>query len=281
MRGVHVGLILGALAALSLGLSDFFAARAGRTASAIAVTRTALLTAGVLSPLLLLLGPYRFGLRDSVIAACSGVLMGSGLTMLYEGYRSSRIGIVGPISSVLSGVVPVVYDLLRHVALGPVQYIGMALGIVALGLTSYAPGGSGRVGRGFLLGAASGLCFGTAFVLMSRTSRASGLSTIVVQRWSAFAFLCLLLPFSGPPVIARLASARNHAVATGILAGIGVAALQVGLRNGPTGMVAVAASQFATVTVVLSVLINHEPLRRLPRVGVACTAVAVALMALG
>ncbi len=276
-----MGLILGAVAALSLGLSDFFAARAGRNASAISVTRTALLTAGLLSPLLLLIGPYRFSWQDSLIAAASGVLMGSGLTLMYEGYRTSRIGVVGPCASVLSGLVPVLYDVVRHVSLRPVQYGGMLLGLVALFLTSYSPGGTGRVGRGLLLGLVSGACFGLAFVLMARTSEASGLSTIVVQRWSALGFLCLLLPFSGRPVIQRLAPAREYAIATGVLAGIGVAALQVGLRNGSTGTVAVAASQFATVTVLLSVVFNREPIRFLQAVGVAFTAIAVALMALG
>jgi drug/metabolite transporter (DMT)-like permease len=276
-----MGLFLGALAALSLGFSDFLAARAGRTGRSFAITRTALLTAGVLSPLLLLLGAFRFSVTDSLIAAASGVLMGSGLTIMYEGYRRSRVGIVGPCASVLSAVVPVVYDLTRRVELRPVQYAGMLLGIAALGLTTYAPGGGGKVTVGVLLGLASGACFGVAFVLMARTSEASGLSTIVVQRWAAFLFLCLLLPLSGRPVIERRGPAQNYAIGTGVLAGLGVAALQLGLRNGSTGLVSVAASQFATVTVIMSVVFNKEQIRPLAAVGVGCTALAVALMALG
>jgi drug/metabolite transporter (DMT)-like permease len=276
-----VGLILGAIAAVSLGFSDFFAARAGRQSTAMAVTRTALLTAALLSPLLLLVEPSTFTWRDSAIAAVSGVLMGSGLTMLYEGYRTSAIGIVGPTSSVLSGVVPVVYGLFRSADLSWIQYVGMAIGLAALGLTSYTPGGSERAVRGLVLGAASGLCFGIAFVMMSRTSEVSGLSTIMVQRTSALLFLGALLPLSGPPLIVTVMPARNFAIATGVMAGIGLASLQIGFRQGSIGPVAVAASQFATVTVLLAVLIDHDVLQPWQRIGVAFTAVAVALMAVG
>jgi drug/metabolite transporter (DMT)-like permease len=43
----------------------------------------------------------------------------------------------------------------------------------------------------------------------------------------------------------------------------------------------VASSQFATVAVVLSVIFNHERMRWWQTIGVATTAVAVALIALG
>jgi EamA domain-containing membrane protein RarD len=44
--------------------------------------------------------------------------------------------------------------------------------------------------------------------------------------------------------------------------------------------VSVASSQFATVAVLLAVAVNKERLRTLQGVGLACAAVAVALMAL-
>lgn len=276
-----MGLLFGAITALCLGTSDFFAARAGRSVPAFTVTRTAVLTAGVVSPVLLLITASHFGPRDSLIAALSGVVMGSGLTMLYEGYRSSRIGIVGPTSSVLVALVPVLYDLSRHIHLRATQTVGMAIGIVALGLTSYAPGGTGRALRGFVLGSASGICFGVAFTLMSRTSKASGLSTVVVQRWAAFAFLSLLLPMSGGPLVAKTAPARPYAMAAGLFAAAGLGALQLGFRHGAAGPVSVAASQFATVAVLLAVAFNGEKLRAWQIAGVGSIAVAVALMALG
>lgn len=276
-----MGLVFGAVTALCLGTSDFFAARAGRTVPAFTVTRTALLTAGVISPVLLLIASSHFGIRDSMIAALSGVVMGSGLTMLYEGYRSSRIGIVGPTSSVLVALVPVLYDFFRHIDPSTTQTVGMTIGILALGLTSYTPGGSGRALRGFVLGSASGICFGVAFTLMSRTSKASGLSTVVVQRWAAFAFLSLLLPVSGGSLVARAAPARSYGMAAGLFAAAGLGALQLGFRRAAAGPVSVAASQFATVAVLLAVAFNGERLRRWQVAGVGCTALAVALMAIG
>jgi drug/metabolite transporter (DMT)-like permease len=52
-------------------------------------------------------------------------------------------------------------------------------------------------------------------------------------------------------------------------------------REGASGPVSVAGSQFATVAVILSVLFNRERMRWWQGIGVAATAAGVALMALG
>ena len=60
-----------------------------------------------------------------------------------------------------------------------------------------------------------------------------------------------------------------------------MASLQLGFRNGDSGPVAVSASQFATVGVVLSVIYQKERLRTLQWVGVVGAAIGVALLASG
>ena len=60
-----------------------------------------------------------------------------------------------------------------------------------------------------------------------------------------------------------------------------IASLQLAFQKGASGPVSVAASQFATVAVVLSVMFNRERMRWWQATGVAATAVGVSLMAIG
>jgi drug/metabolite transporter (DMT)-like permease len=75
--------------------------------------------------------------------------------------------------------------------------------------------------------------------------------------------------------------ARWLGIIGGLLAGTGMACLQIGFRNASAGLVSVASSQFATVAVLLAVVFNKEHLRWWQGIGVGLTGVAVAFMALG
>ena len=276
-----MGILLGVVAALLLGLSDFSAARAGRHVPSLTVTRTALLVSCVLTPPLLLLVRSHWTARDTLIAGCSGVAMMSGLAMLYRGYGVARIGIVAPTCSVMLSVVPVVYDLVLGRTPTVVGALGMALGVAGVALATYERGGAGSARAGILLGGASGLAFGVAFSFLSRTSKASGLSPIVVQRTVAFTILLVVWLVRRRPerLLATSGSARWPAVAAGLAAGLAIASLQLAYRRSSAGPVSVATSQFATAAVLLSVVFNKEHLRRVQWAGIVLAAVGVGLLA--
>lgn len=273
-------LLFAVVAALLLGGSDFFAARAARTAPSVTVTRTAVGTSVVLSPLLLLLVDWQWIIHDAVVGALSGLFMIGGLMLLYEGYAVARMGIVAPLASVLLAVVPVVWDLINGVRPGTTAAVGMVMGLVALVLTSYTPGGTGSVTIGAVLGVSSGVVFGIAFTLMGEVQKASGLLPVVIQRAAGFLLLVGVALFRTDPFLA-LGVARRYAIGAGVLGLTAIGSLQLAFQRGDTGPVSVASSQFATVAVVLSVLFNKERMRWWQAVGVAATAMAVALIALG
>lgn len=269
------------VAALLLGASDFFAARAARTTASITVTRSAVTVSTVLSPILLLAVDSRWIGRDVVIGVLSGLSMTTGLLLLYHGYSVARMGVVAPMSSVLLAAVPVVYDVTRGETPGALAGAGIAIGLIALVLTGYTPGGTGSVRLGAILGVTSGVAFGIAFTLMGEVSEASGLTPVVVQRLAGFAMLAVVGVIGSAPFFASERIARKSVLTTGSLAVFAIASLQLGFQKGSSGPVSVAASQFATVAVVLSVLFNHERMRWWQGVGVGATAVGVALMAAG
>ena len=277
---MSAALTLAVAAAVLLGASDFYAARAARTTASITVTRTAVLTSAVLSPLLLLLVDSHWILKDSILGGVGGLAMITGLMFLYHGYSVARMGVVAPLSSVLLATVPVLWDLINGIRPSLVSGIGMALGALALALTSYTRGGSGSTTKGALLGLASGMAFGIAFTVLGQVSEEAGLAPSIVQRATGVGLLIAIGVVRQEKFIAE-GLALSRGVIAGVFGLMGIAALQLAFRKGDAGPVSVASSQFATVAVVLSVLFNRERMRWWQAIGVGSTALAVALIAAG
>ena len=123
-----IALVFAVASAILLGLSDFSAARAALDTPSLTVTRTAVTTSVTLSPLLLLVVHSEWTARDTVIGLISGVAMITGLSLLYEGYKVARLGIVAPLASVLIAAVPVLWDILHGTETKVTVAIGMAIG---------------------------------------------------------------------------------------------------------------------------------------------------------
>jgi drug/metabolite transporter (DMT)-like permease len=273
--------VLGVVAGMLLGVSDFTANRASRSVSPVSVTRTNLFVSGLIAPLLLLVKPVEWTGRDIVLGSLSGVTLAAGLVLLYRGYTVARMGIVAPTSSVLLAAVPVLFDLAKGHRPSLLASCGMALGLVALVLTTYDRGGRGSVGAGVVLGVGAGALFGIAFTLTAQTSDAAGLSPVLTQRVAGLVFLVALQPFDKTPMLALRRPARRWGIGAGLAAGVAIGSLKLGYMNGAAGPVSVAASQFATAAVILSVVFNKERLKSWQAIGVAASGVGVALMALG
>lgn len=276
-----MGVLLGVVAGILLGVSDFLANRASRTISPVSVSRTNLAVSGLIAPLLFFVRPVDWTMRDVVLGTLSGITLSAGLVLLYRGYTVARMGIVAPTTSVLLAAVPVLFDLVRGRTPSTLAACGMVLGLLALILTTYERGGMGSVRIGVLLGVGAGLLFGIAFTLTSETSDAAGLSPVLTQRLAGLLFLAVLQPFDKAPMLALRAPARKWGIGAGLAAGVATASLKLGYIHGSAGPVSVAASQFATATVVLSVAFNKERLRPWQAIGVVASGVGVALMALG
>jgi drug/metabolite transporter (DMT)-like permease len=277
---VSTALVFAVTAALLLGASDFFAARSARTTESITVTRTAVATSTLLSPLLLLVIDSQWLAKDAFIGALSGLAMISGLMLLYRGYAVARMGVVAPLSSVLLATVPAVWDLLNGTTPSTLAGVGMGVGACAVMLTSYTPGGAGSARQGALLGVSSGVAFGVAFTLMGQVSEASGLVPVVTQRSTGLLLLVVIGVVRHDAFLA-VGVGRRLAMGAGVLGLVAIASLQLAFQKGDAGPVSVASSQFATVAVLLSVMFNRERMRWWQAVGVGATAVAVGLIAAG
>jgi len=291
---VQFVLTLAVAAAVLFGSSDFCAARSARNVSSVTVARTANLVSLILAPAVLLIDPGTWSVRDSLVGSLAGVFMMLGLLQLYRGYAVARMGIVAPSSSVLAAAIPLFIDLARGIRPGLVPSIGIVVGLSALALTGYQPGTTGSVRQGLLLGIGSGLAFGFAFTVMGEARAEAGLTPIVTQRATGFAMLSIMAlvmakqssrvgatgtdrtPFLCPP-----GPTLKWAIGAGVLGICALGSMQLALRDGDSGVVAVASSQFGTAAVILSVLFNRERMRWWQAIGVAATALGVALLSIG
>jgi drug/metabolite transporter (DMT)-like permease len=270
-------ILLGLLASFLIGVSDFLGARSAGRTTALQTTAAAFLGGGVValiySPLL---GDP--SVEDIALGALSGVALAIALTTLWRAYALSSIGVAAPIAAVVSTVVPVLYGAARGEIPGALGWLGIAVGVLALFLTSWQPAGDpSRVG--VTLGLISGLFFSAMYIIAISTSDGAGTWPIVSQRFTAFALaLAAALatrqrPFAG-------GSATRMSVLAGVFGASGVAAVVYGGQRGPIAPVVVAGSMYPAVAIGLAWLFMGQVLTPRQILGLIGALVGVALIAL-
>jgi drug/metabolite transporter (DMT)-like permease len=270
-------ILLGLLASLLIGTSDFFGARSAGRTTALQTTTAAFLGGGVAalvySPLL---GRPRF--EDIALGLLSGIALAIALTLLWRAYALSSIGVAAPIAAVVSTVVPVLYGALRGEVPGALGWLGVAVGVAALFLTSWQPAGDpSRVG--VTLGLVSGVFFSAMYIIAISTSEDAGTWPIVPQRLTAFvlaitaALVTRQRPFAG-------GSATRISLLAGVFGASGVAAVVFGGQRGPIAPVVVAGSMYPAVGVALAWVFMGQVLTPRQIVGLIGALVGVALIAL-
>jgi len=271
----------GLLAALLIGSSDFLGARSAGKTTALQTTTAAFLGGAVAVALYSpLLGTPNA--PDLWLGALSGVAAAFALTVLWQGYARSSIGIAAPVAAVVSTVVPVLYETARGESPGALGWLGVAVGVIALILTSWNPRraeSAEEVRSGVILGGLAGLGFATMFLIAISTSEDSGTWPVVTQRLAAFGLAVVVGLASGRRPFADLVSVR-WSVLAGVLGASGVAATVYGGQRGPIAPVIVAGSMYPAVAVGLAWLFMRQRLTSRQVSGLVAALIGVALIAL-
>jgi drug/metabolite transporter (DMT)-like permease len=272
-----VPILLGLLASVLIGSSDFLGARsAGRTTPLQTTTAAFLggaIAVAVYSPFLG--SPSR---HDLVLGAFSGVAAFVALTTLWWAYARSSVGVAAPIAAVVSTVLPVLYDAARGESPGALGWCGVVIGCAALVLTSWAPGSHG-LRDGIVLGALAGVAFAAMFLIAVASSPDAGTWPVVSQRVTAFVLAVTVGLVTGRAPLADITSVRWSLLA-GMFGASGVAAVVYGGQRGPIAPVVVSGSMYPAVVVALAWLFMQQRLRSAQIVGLMAALVGVALIAL-
>ena len=274
--------LLGLLAALSVGTSDFLGGLSSRRAEPVVVTASSNLAGFAMAFVAALVVVGEVTATDAAWGALGGVGVSAGLVALYAGYARARVTVAAPVAGVGAAALPVIVEsLFGDDDLSTRAITGILLGLVAIGLVSIARSDQrGSVGSSLLYGLGGALGIGLLFLCLSRTSENGGLWPIVAARGSGFVVLALVIATRG---ISRSGSRDvwPHMIAIAALITVGNALFLTATRVGSTSVAAVLTSLFTAVTVFWAWLVFREKLRRVQVLGLGVALVAVALIATG
>ncbi len=204
-----------------------------------------------------------------------------GFYSLMLGIAQGKVVVVVPIAGVVSVAIPVAVDAFQGVRPGPVAGIGVVLGILAVAVVGLGNEESGTrsvrwsAGMGLLGGIATGL----GFTFLNQTTGA-GVWPILIASSVAFLLAAGFLLATGRRVwVVRAGIAPSLGLA-GLFLG-SFAALIVAFEIGTLTIVAVVASQYPAVTLILAGILWKQRPRGIQYVGAALALVAVALITIG
>jgi uncharacterized membrane protein len=279
MNGAAV--LLGLLAALSYGASDFMGGIGGRRASVggvlIAQQPVALLAT------IAVWAVYRSSPPTAAVlewGALSGLGNSLGTVALYRGLAVARMGVVASLSAVLAAAIPAAVGIALGEHLSAAEAAGMILAGPAIVLVSVTA--TREVGRrsGVWEGLAAGIGFGLLFVALDRAGTANGAWPLLPGQAVT---LCVSIPLGLR--ISRENGHRREAIPYGAAAGAlgalaGVSFLGA-TGQGNLSLVAVLTALYPAVTIILARLILGEQWSRVQGAGLLAAAVSVVMISVG
>jgi len=215
---------------------------------------------------------------DLVWGGAAGVAGATGGVALYRGLATGRMGVVAPVSAVITAAVPLVLGLFLEGLPGKQQLLGFGLAFVAVWLVSSTGDGNGIEPRELILPLAAGLGFGLFLTAMERAGEAAVLWPLTAAR---FASSCVL--FFVVILNRSLAKLSVEHIPLMVLAGIfdtgGMAFYTLAAQVGRLDTAAVLSSLYPAATVLLARFVLVERLTRRQWLGVVVALAAVALIA--
>jgi drug/metabolite transporter (DMT)-like permease len=279
--------VLALLASLVWGCSDFVGGLVSRRVRPLVVVGIAhvigLLALMVIAALTGEFGAGRGYLPWAIAAGASGLV---GLVAFYRALSTGTMGIVAPIAGT-GAVVPVAVGLATGDSPSALQLAGIAVACVGVVLASgpEISGGDPAGRRPLMLALIAAVGFGLVYVFIDGGSRHSVVMTLVLMRATSVTLvLCVGIALLLKGFRPRRASApsRSDIVVIGFvgLTDLGANGLYgLATRHGLVSVVAVLASLYPAVTVVLARVVEDERMRRVQGAGVLLALCGVVLLA--
>lgn len=283
-------IVLGLASAAAWGSADFGGGLAGRRAPLFGVVLFSQLAGGAFAlAVAILRGEPPPGPGDLAIAVLGGLVGGVGITALYHGLSTGRMGVVAPISGVLAAVVPVTAGIALQGLPGPASLAGIGLAIVAVVLVSSSPGGAvhgagprriGAIPADVAVALLAGIALGLFNVFVSRLSPGSVFAPLVVVR--ATEALLVGAVVLGTQRAWRLPrSVGPLAIVVGGLDMAGNGFFILAAQAGRLDVAAVLSSLYPVSTLVLAVIVLRERIFGVHALGIAAALAAIVLVRIG
>lgn len=273
-------IFLGLAAAAVYGAADFVGGFASRRTPAVAVVVLSQLAGVGVLAIAWSTSPGHFYASDVLWGVAGGIGGSVGIAALYAALAVGRMGVVSPITAVVSASVPVIVGFAAGDRPPVLGIIGVAFAFVAVALVS--ANAETRVislrEPGLVLALLSGAGIGLLYVMLARGHRDAGYALLALVRATSVTLLVgyallrreSLRPAPGSLRLILLAGALDMSANV-----LYVAATRIGLL----AIVAVLTSLYPASTVLLARVFLRETLTPIQWVGVAFAATGVALIA--
>ncbi len=269
--------IFGLAASLCWGSGDFNGGLASRRSSAYSVVIAAYMVGFVLLIALALLWREPFpSTRDLVWGGVAGLAGATGLIAFYSALAVGSMGIVAPVSAVLTAAIPATFSVIIAGLPTALQLGGFVLALIAIGLISRPERARGRP-RGIGLALLSGCGFGCFFVLISRVNPSETYWPLAMARFTSVIFLLALAWIRRQPMLPGRAVVPLILLA-GVLDAIGNAFFVLAAHSGRLDIAAVLSSLYPAATVLLAALLLRERVTRIQAIGILIALVAVPMI---
>ena len=273
--------LLALLSSLSWGVADFFgglAARRAGTAQVLSVTYPAGAIAITFLAIFVVPGTLSTELIGiSILAGSAGV---TAVSLLYVAMVRGQMGVVAPITAVMSGAVPVLVGLFRGDQPSAYAFVGMGFAVIAVVLVSresaHHHGKTPISAIWFAI--ASGFAIGVYLTIIGLAPVDSGVWVATLGRWfSSIIMITFVL------VVVRSFDKSTFpwklALITGVLDSTANGLFQLASQRGLLSIVAVLGSLYPAATVVLARVVIKERMNRVQSVGVVLALGAAVLLA--
>jgi drug/metabolite transporter (DMT)-like permease len=292
--------------ALVFGAADFLGGLAAKRLGAVLATAVSALagTAALAVAAAILGGEWRSA--DVLWGAAAGVAGAVAIALLYACLAIGPMSILSPLTALVSAVVPMVWGFFGGERLGELSYWALGLALVAVVLVGFVPErGAVRPSlRGILMGIGSGAAIGAFFIIIDRTSEASGLVPLLVNSGVtalimsvAVGLLALIrgrvrvraqrmpqpsdLGAASAPVRETPTSRDLQlAIACGIVNAAANSLLLLGIRAGDLSIAAVLGAMYPAGTILLAALVLKERIAPVQWVGLVLALTAAGMLAL-
>ena len=214
---------------------------------------------------------------DLALSLLAGGLAAIGVGSLYRGLAVGRMGVVAPVTAVLTATTPAIIGIAWQGFPGPIVFVGFALAIVAVIIVSAVPDdSSGRpVGLGYAL--VGGFTLGLLGVVLSRIDLQYAFAPLALMRALELVLFVAVVAIRG--LAWRMPRSTLPLVAlVGMVDVIGNLAFLTAARTGDLSIAAVLSSLYPVITVVLAAALLRERITRSHAAGVALAFVAIALI---
>ena len=268
----------GVSSALSWGAGDFSGGFAARRSGVLTVVLCSQLLGGLLLVGLAIVFEEPLApMRSLFYAAAAGLAGAIGLIALYRGLASGRMGIVAPLSAIVTAILPITMAMMTEGPPGGYQMSGFGLALIAVVLLSYEKSGSGLRWREIGLPLIAGTGFGLFFILINAAVQTGLLWPLVASRCAS---ICLV---GGVLLVRRSAMPMPRSLwpwicLAGLLDTSGNAFFALATQVGRLDISAVLASLYPAATVLLAWLVLKERLLHQQWMGVATALFALALI---